>query len=84
MEVYRSFIFRLVRNYLIGSLTAVFVVGTVIMVSTLQMPNVQYVRLIIIVLISLLFRRLLNGLLSGRSLDSFGISLHQSITRRMN
>lgn len=55
MEVYRSFIFRLMRNYLIGSLGAVFVVGTVVMVSTLQIPNIQFVRLIIIVLISLLF-----------------------------
>ncbi|CAI6083996.1 hypothetical protein PAECIP112173_04144 [Paenibacillus sp. JJ-100] len=55
MEVYRAFIFRLLRNYLIGSLTAVFVVGTVVMVSTLQIPNIQYVRLIVIVLISILF-----------------------------
>lgn len=55
MEAYRSFIFRLIRNYLIGSLAAVFVVGTVVMVSTLQIPNIQFVRLIFIVLISLLF-----------------------------
>lgn len=55
MEVYRSFIFRLIRNYLFGSMAAVFVVGTVVMVSTLQIPNIQFVRLIIIVLISLLF-----------------------------
>jgi len=55
LEAYRSFIFRLIRNYLIGSLAAVFVVGTVVMVSTLQIPNIQFVRLIFIVLISLLF-----------------------------
>nr|WP_145405697.1 HD-GYP domain-containing protein [Paenibacillus xylanexedens] len=55
MEVYRAFIFRLLRNYLIGSLTAIFVVGTVIMVSTLQVPHIQYVRLVVIVLISILF-----------------------------
>ncbi|WP_440115863.1 HD-GYP domain-containing protein [Paenibacillus sp. QZ-Y1] len=62
MEVYRSFIFRLVRNYLIGSLTAVFVVGTVVMASTLQISNVQYVRLIIIVLVSLLFMLVAEGI----------------------
>ena len=55
MEVYRSFIFRLLRNYLIGSLSAILVVGTVVMISTLQVPNIQYVRLIVIVLISILF-----------------------------
>lgn len=55
MEVYRSFILRLLRNYLIGSLGAVFVVGTVVMVSTLQIPNIQFLRLLAIVLISLVF-----------------------------
>lgn len=62
MEIYRSFIFRLVRNYLVGSLGAVFVVGTVVMVSTLQIPNIEFLRLILVVFISLLFMLAAEGI----------------------
>ncbi|HFL3236834.1 TPA: hypothetical protein ACG3KH_004292, partial [Clostridioides difficile] len=54
MEIYRSFVVRLVRNYVMGSVAALVMIGTVMMVSTLQFPKAQLMHLIVIVAISLL------------------------------
>ena len=54
MEIYRSFVVRLLRNYVMGSVAALVMIGTVMMVSTLQFPKAQLMHLIVIVAISLL------------------------------
>ena len=38
MQLYKSFLKQLIRNYMIGSIAAVLVVGGVLMVTTLEIP----------------------------------------------
>ncbi|WP_246073151.1 HD domain-containing phosphohydrolase [Paenibacillus dokdonensis] len=55
IKLYRSFLNKLLRNYLIGSLLAVLVVGSAIVLTTLDVPPDEYKRLVFILLISLVF-----------------------------
>lgn len=55
IKLYRSFLNKLLRNYLIGSLLAVLVVGSAIVLTTLDVPPDEYRRLVFILLISLVF-----------------------------
>ena len=52
MQLYKSFLKQLIRNYMIGSIAAVLVVGGVLMVTTLEIPTEEGVRLILILAIS--------------------------------
>ncbi|MDO7906683.1 HD domain-containing protein [Paenibacillus sp. JX-17] len=54
MPVFISFIKVLIRNYILGSVLAVMVVGMVFIVSTLEIPELEYLRLMILVLVSLM------------------------------
>lgn len=52
MQLYKSFLKQLIRNYMIGSIAAVLVVGGVLMVTTLEIPIEEGVRLVVILAIS--------------------------------
>lgn len=51
--LYRSFLNKLVRNYLLGSLLAVMVVSSAIVLTTLDVPPREYKRLVLILVLSL-------------------------------
>ena len=51
MQLYKSFLKQLIRNYMIGSI-AVLVVGGVLMVTTLEIPIEEGARLVVILTIS--------------------------------
>ncbi|MBU5347512.1 HD-GYP domain-containing protein [Paenibacillus lautus] len=52
MQLYKSFLKQLIRNYMIGSIAAVLVVGGVLMVTTLEIPIEEGARLVVILTIS--------------------------------
>lgn len=52
MQLYKSFLKQLVRNYMIGSIAAVLVVGGVLLVTTLEISFEEGARLMIILAIS--------------------------------
>lgn len=52
MQLYKSFLKQLIRNYMIGSIAAVLVVGGVLMVTTLEIPTREGVRLVLILAVS--------------------------------
>ncbi|MGV2805746.1 hypothetical protein GNF85_19415, partial [Clostridium perfringens] len=52
MQLYKSFLKQLIRNYMIGSIAAVLVVGGVLMVTTLEIPFEEGARLVVILAIS--------------------------------
>ncbi|MED5017962.1 HD domain-containing protein [Paenibacillus chibensis] len=53
IKLYRSFLKKLVLNYLVGSLLAVLVVGSTIVLTTLDVPPEEYKRLVFILVTSL-------------------------------
>lgn len=54
MQLYKSFLNQLIRNYLIGSLIAVLVVGGVLLITTFEISYVEGVRLLSIMGVSFL------------------------------
>lgn len=54
MQLYRSFLKQLIRNYLIGSLIAVLVVGGVLLITTFEISYIEGMRLLGIMGISFL------------------------------
>lgn len=52
MQLYKSFLNQLVRNYMIGSIAAVLVVGGVLLVTTLEISFEEGARLMVILAIS--------------------------------
>lgn len=54
MELYKSFLKQLIRNYLIGSLIAVLVVGGVLLITTFEVSYIEGIRLLMIMGISFL------------------------------
>ncbi|WP_151735706.1 HD-GYP domain-containing protein ['Paenibacillus yunnanensis' Narsing Rao et al. 2020] len=52
MNIYRAFLRRQIGNYLFGSLVAVLVVGSLILFSALQISVREYLKLLIVLLIS--------------------------------
>ncbi|MFF3923826.1 HD-GYP domain-containing protein [Paenibacillus lactis] len=52
MQLYKSFLKQLVRNYMIGSIAAVLVVGGVLLVTTLEISFEEGARLMVILAIS--------------------------------
>ncbi|MWV45776.1 HD domain-containing protein [Paenibacillus sp. HJL G12] len=68
-KLYRSFLNKLVRNYLIGSLLAVLVVGSTMVLTTLDVPSEEYRRLVFILLSSL-------AVMAGAELVAFSRHVH--------
>jgi HD-GYP domain-containing protein (c-di-GMP phosphodiesterase class II) len=81
-KVYRSFLGKLLRNYLIGLLLTVLVVGSAIVPATLNIATEEYKRLALVLLVSLVsmgaaewiffnrhIRSIREGLAPGASLD---------------
>jgi HD-GYP domain-containing protein (c-di-GMP phosphodiesterase class II) len=54
MLIYKKFIRRLIRDYLIGSTVAVLGVSSIFIFSAIKVPNEEAVRLLVILLISLI------------------------------
>lgn len=54
MNLYAAFLKKQIRNYLFGSIVAVIAVGSVLLLSSLDISTTEYYRLIIVLLISFL------------------------------
>lgn len=67
-KLYRSFLNKLVRNYLIGSLLAVLVVGSTIVLTTLDVTPEEYTRLVFILLTSLVIMVVMELIVFSRHL----------------
>lgn len=52
MNLYAAFLKKQIRNYLFGSMVAVIVVGSVLLLSSLEISTLEYYSLIIVLLIS--------------------------------
>lgn len=55
MDLFTAFLKKQIRNYMLGSVVAVLGVGSLVLLSSLQISRVEYLRLSIVLLISFVF-----------------------------
>lgn len=78
MQLYRSFLNQLIRNYVIGSLIAVLVVGGVLLITTLEISYIEGVRLLSVIGLSFLIMISVEIFVFMRHLRLIRQTLHSS------
>ncbi|GGG19367.1 hypothetical protein GCM10010916_40240 [Paenibacillus abyssi] len=78
MHIYKDFIRRLIRDYIIGSTAAVLGVGSIFIFSALQVPGHEAIMLLAILLISLMIMMIAELFVFYRHLRPIRQMFHQS------